>query len=706
MTKFQYTTYPANHVDGKLTQEPKDGFGFAEDTPDAFGSGEESNRSPASNPTEEKSPKGDTPVINTYGVDITQKAEDGALDPVVGRDKEILRIAQILCRRKKNNPVLIGQPGVGKSAVVEGLALRIVKRQVPHTLIGKRLIALDMSALVAGTQYRGQFEERLRRLMAELREHQEFILFVDEIHTIVGAGSAPGSLDAANMLKPALARGEIQCIGATTQDEYRKSIEKDGALERRFQKLMVEPTTPDETLEILRQVKDRYEEHHAVSYTDDALRACVDLTARYVTNRAFPDKALDALDEAGSRIRLTQVAVPPEIEELEQEIEMLKQHKTEAAKKQDYELAARLRDSVNTLSAKLENANRAWLNTLKDSRREVTADDVAEVVAMMSGVPTARVADDENQRLKGMRDALRQQVVAQDEAIDRLVRAITRGRLGLGGKDRPIGTFLFVGPTGVGKTHLVRTLAEWMFGSKDALIRIDMSEYGEKHTTSRLMGAPPGYVGYDEGGQLTEKVRRHPYSVVLLDEIEKAHPDVYNTLLQVMDEGRMTDGNGTTVDFRNTIIVMTSNSGSRQLSDFGTGIGFQSGNETTDSLSASIVRKALSRQFAPEFLGRLDDVIMFHTLTENDARAIVRLEVGKLDKELLQGHNIELNLTDAAYELLVRKGFDPKSGARSLRRALREYVEDLLCDYILDNPEAQGQITVDVDGERLKIADK
>lgn len=688
---------------------PYGGFGFVDDTPEGFGGQEGDNRPSSSNPTEEKAekaPKGDTPIINTYGVDITQKAEDGVLDPVVGRDKEILRIAQILCRRKKNNPVLIGQPGVGKSAVVEGLALRITKRQVPHTLIGKRLIALDMSALVAGTQYRGQFEERLRRLVEELREHKEFILFVDEIHTIVGAGSAPGSLDAANMLKPALARGEVQCIGATTQDEYRKSIEKDGALERRFQKLLIEPTTPEETLEIMRQVKERYEEHHAVRYTDEALKACVDLTERYVTNRAFPDKALDALDEAGSKIRLTHVAVPKEIEELEQEIEMLKQHKTEAAKKQDYELAARLRDSVNSLSEELDTANKKWLSTLKDARSEVTADDVAEVVALMSGVPAQRVAQDESQRLKGMRAALQQNVIAQDQAIDRLVRAITRNRVGLGGHDRPIGTFMFVGSTGVGKTHLVRTLAEWMFGSKDALIRIDMSEYGEKHTTSRLVGAPPGYVGYDEGGQLTEKVRRHPYSVILLDEIEKAHPDVFNTLLQVMDEGRMTDGNGTTVDFRNTIIVMTSNSGSRQISEFGTGIGFRTDDKANARQTESIVRKALSRQFAPEFLGRLDDIIMFNTLNADDARTIIRLEVKKLSNELDRQHQMQLQLTDAAYDLLVCKGFDPKSGARSLRRALREHVEDLLCDYILDHPEASGPITIDVDGDRLRIAEK
>lgn len=698
------------HTDYNLdnTQStPLNRFGMVDDTPDAFGENEgpsgDKSRANSTEDTKQKKGKGDTPVINTYGVDITKRAEEGLLDPVVGRETEIMRIAQILCRRKKNNPVLIGEPGVGKSAVVEGLATRIVQRAVPHTLIDKRIISLDMSALVAGTQYRGQFEERLRRLIQELREHKEFILFVDEIHTIVGAGGAPGSLDAANMLKPALARGEVQCIGATTQDEYRKSIEKDGALERRFQKILVEPTSPAETLEILHKVVARYEEHHSVKYQPEAIEACVRLTTQYITNRALPDKALDALDEAGSRKRLTHVSVPTDVKELEAEIAMLKGHKAEAAKKQDYELAARLRDSVAQLQEQLDKRNREWINTLKHNCPEVTEEDVANVVSMMSGVPVTRVAQSENERLRGMAAALKSKVIAQDQAIDQLTRAITRNRVGLGGGDRPIGTFMFVGSTGVGKTHLVRTLAEWMFGSADALIRVDMSEYGEKHTTSRLVGAPPGYVGYDEGGQLTEKVRRHPYSVILLDEIEKAHPDVFNTLLQVMDEGRMTDGNGTTVDFRNTVIIMTSNSGSRQISEFGAGIGFGTSADSANAQAESIVRKALSRQFAPEFLGRLDDIIMFHTLDEKDALEIVRLEVDKLAARLQENRQIDIHLTDAVYDFLVKKGFEPKSGARSVKRAIREHIEDALCDMLLDNPERKGRVVFDMKDGKLEI---
>ena len=698
------------HTDYNLdnTQStPLNRFGMVDDTPDAFGENEgpsgDKSRANSTEDTKQKKGKGETPVINTYGVDITKRAEEGLLDPVVGRETEIMRIAQILCRRKKNNPVLIGEPGVGKSAVVEGLATRIVQRAVPHTLIDKRIISLDMSALVAGTQYRGQFEERLRRLIQELREHKEFILFVDEIHTIVGAGGAPGSLDAANMLKPALARGEVQCIGATTQDEYRKSIEKDGALERRFQKILVEPTSPAETLEILYKVVARYEEHHSVKYQPEAIEACVRLTTQYITNRALPDKALDALDEAGSRKRLTHVSVPTDVKELEAEIAMLKGHKAEAAKKQDYELAARLRDSVAQLQEQLDKRNREWINTLKHNCPEVTEEDVANVVSMMSGVPVTRVAQSENERLRGMAAALKSKVIAQDKAIDQLTRAITRNRVGLGGGDRPIGTFMFVGSTGVGKTHLVRTLAEWMFGSADALIRVDMSEYGEKHTTSRLVGAPPGYVGYDEGGQLTEKVRRHPYSVILLDEIEKAHPDVFNTLLQVMDEGRMTDGNGTTVDFRNTVIIMTSNSGSRQISEFGAGIGFGTSADSANAQAESIVRKALSRQFAPEFLGRLDDIIMFHTLDEKDALEIVRLEVDKLAARLQENRQIDIHLTDAVYDFLVKKGFEPKSGARSVKRAIREHLEDALCDMLLDNPERKGRVVFDMKDGKLEI---
>ena len=688
-----------NHTEIRL---PANSYGFADDAPESFGGENAGGQSGHDNAATDKKSADksttDTPILSNYGIDLTKKAEDGVLDPVVGRECEIERISQILCRRKKNNPVLIGEPGVGKSAVVEGLAARIAKRQVPHSLLGKRVMALDMASLVAGTQYRGQFEERMRRLMQELRTHKEFILFIDEIHTIVGAGSAPGSLDAANMLKPALARGEIQCVGATTQDEYRKSIEKDGALERRFQKILVEPTTAVETLEILRNVKDRYEEHHAVRYTEEALRACVDLTARYVTHRAFPDKALDALDEAGSRIRMMGVAVPKEISELEQEIETLKFHKTEAAKNQDYELAARLRDDISTMSERLDSMNRQWMDSLKKDRTQVDAEDVAKVVSMMSGVPVTRVAQSETVRLKGMREELMKRVIAQDEAITKIVKAITRNRVGLGQKERPIGTFMFVGSTGVGKTHLVRCLAECMFGRKDALIRIDMSEYGEKYSTSRLVGAPPGYVGYEEGGQLTEKVRRHPYSVILLDEIEKAHPDVFNSLLQVMDEGRMTDGNGTTVDFRNTIIIMTSNSGSRQISEFGSGIGFRNADENTGIETERIVRKALSRQFAPEFLNRLDDIIMFHSLTSKDALRIARLETGLLASEL-SARGLLLEITDAAHEFLVSKGFDSKYGARSLKRAIRQYVEDPLCDLLLDHPDYRGTIRFDRNGK-------
>ena len=626
----------------------------------------------------------ETPLLDKFGQDLTQAAAQGWLDSIVGRQDEIQRVAQILTRRKKNNPILIGEPGVGKSALVEGLAQLIVKNQVPHLLMNKRIVTLDMASLVAGTQYRGQFEERLRRLIEELKAHREIILFIDEIHTMIGAGSAPGSLDAANILKPALARGEVQCIGATTISEYRKSIEKDGALERRFQKVQLEPTTSQDTLVILNNIKERYEEHHNVTYTDDALAACVALTERYICDRSLPDKAIDALDEAGSRVHLLNIQLPEPIVAQEKLIESLQQSKESAAAEQRYEEAAELRDQLRQAEEELERLKAEWQSNIKEHRITVDEADIASVVSLMSGVPVERMQEEETIRLKGMQQALSSKVIAQNRAIHRLTRAITRNRLGLKDPNRPIGTFMFVGPTGVGKTHLVKTLAEFMFGTKDSLIRIDMSEYGEKFSTSRLIGAPPGYVGYEEGGQLTEQVRRHPYSIILLDEIEKAHPDVFNTLLQVMDEGRMTDGNGTTVDFRNTVIIMTSNSGSRQVKEFGAGVGFSNSGEGISADAAeSIVRKALQRQFAPEFLNRLDEVIMFDPLNAEGIAQIAELEIHSLAKRLSDnGH--QLVLSPSAKEFIAKKAFDPVYGARSLRRTLQEYVEDPICDLFLD----------------------
>ena len=686
----------------------RSGFGFADDTPEAFpgDNGENGKKaSPLSGQKPETKSSSDTPVIDNYGIDLTGIAEKGGLDPVVGREKEIERIAQILSRRKKNNPVIIGEPGVGKSAIVEGLATLISNKKVPHSLLNKRIVALDMASVVAGTQYRGQFEERLRRLIQELGAHPEIILFIDEIHTIIGAGSAPGTLDAANILKPALARGEVQCIGATTIEEYKKSIEKDGALERRFQKIMLEPTSADETLQILYNLRDRYEDFHSVRYTDEALKACVQLTERYITDRAFPDKAIDALDEAGSRAHLTGVTVPQAITDKENEIEALKVQKTNAAQQQDYELAAKMRDAINQLSAELDQMNREWTATLKKDKSTVDADSIAEVVSMICGVPVQKMQQSESDRLKGMKAALQEKVIAQDAAINKLTRAITRNRIGLKSPNRPIGTFMFVGPTGVGKTHLVKCLAEWMFGRKDALIRIDMSEYGEKYSTSRLVGAPPGYVGYEEGGQLTEKVRRHPYSIILLDEIEKAHPDVFNTFLQIMDEGRMTDGNGTTVDFRNTIIIMTSNSGTRQLKEFGSGIGFNASaaNDAADAeLAESIVMKVLRRQFAPEFLNRLDDIIMFQPLHKADAAQIARIETDELSARLLQ-QGITLEIPDDVVDFVVSKGFDAQYGARSLKRSIQQHIEDLLCDYLMDRPGYTGRLGISLKEGKLEI---
>ena len=658
--------------------------------------------------TEQKQADGGTPYLDNYGIDLTKAAEGGKLDPVVGREKEIERIAQILSRRKKNNPILIGEPGVGKSAIAEGLALRIVEKRVSRALFGKRIISLDMTAVVAGTKYRGQFEERIRAILTEVKKHPDVILFIDEIHTIVGAGSAAGSMDAANMLKPALARGEIQCIGATTLDEYRKNIEKDGALERRFQKVLVEPTSPEETLQILRNIKDKYEEHHNVTYTDEALEACVRLTDRYVTDRYFPDKAIDAMDEAGSRIHLTHISVPQEIEEQERLIEEAQQHKNEAIRLQNFELAASFRDRENQYTEQLERLKNEWKEKLKDNRETVDAPQIEEVVSMISGVPVQRMAQAEGVRLKGMKQALLSKVIGQDKAVETLVRSIQRSRVGLKDPNKPIGTFLFLGPTGVGKTHLAKELAKNMFGTTDAIIRIDMSEYMEKFTVSRLVGAPPGYVGYEEGGQLTEKVRRHPYSIVLLDEIEKAHSDVFNMLLQVMDEGRLTDSLGRTVDFKNTIIIMTSNIGTRQLKEFGKGIGFtaQTG-ENEKEHANSVIRKALNKSFAPEFINRLDEIVTFDQLDIASLEKIIDIELAGLYKRI-EGCGYHLLLDQEAKRFVAEKGYDVQFGARPLKRSIQNHLEDGLAELII-NEEPQTGDTLHVymnaqgDGVEMKV---
>ena len=683
-------TYEKIQESAPDSNKVKNDFNFPNEDDLPYPNDDFSQGSKAPRQTTEKRPAKsdtDTPIIDNFGTDFTDIAAKGGLDPVVGRDKEIQRIVQILCRRKKNNPIIIGEPGVGKSAIVEGLADRIAHHRVPHLLQNKRIVALDMASIVAGTQYRGQFEERLRRLIKELKSHPEVVLFIDEIHTIIGAGSAPGSLDAANILKPALARGEVQCIGATTTSEFKKTIEKDGALDRRFQKILLEPTTQEESLVILHNIKERYEKHHVVSYTDEALKACVDLTSRYITDRALPDKAIDAMDEAGARMHLAGSDTPKFVVEKEHEIEKLREQKLQAAKEQNYELAANLRDEVQKLTRELEKQTEEWQKSQKEHPLQVDETVVAEVVSMMSGVPVTRVSDNESTRLHGMREALNHRVIAQDKAVERLTRAITRSRIGLKGTDRPIGTFLFVGPTGVGKTHLVKCLAEWMFGSKDALIRVDMSEYGEKYSVSRLVGAPPGYVGYEEGGQLTERVRRHPYSVILLDEIEKAHPDVFNTLLQVMDEGRMTDGNGVTVDFRNTIIILTSNSGTRQLREFGRGLGFnRSTDDITGEAAEDIILKTLRKQFAPEFLNRLDDIIMFNPLNKQSALQIAELELTDLSQRMQQ-NGYTLHVTDEVKHFLVDKGFDAQYGARSLKRSIQHHLEDALCDFMMEHSD-------------------
>ena len=678
--------------------------GNADKNNDGFGSS--ANRQTTQ--TEQKQADGGTPYLDNYGIDLTKAAEGGKLDPVVGREKEIERIAQILSRRKKNNPILIGEPGVGKSAIAEGLALRIVEKRVSRALFGKRIISLDMTAVVAGTKYRGQFEERIRAILTEVKKHPDVILFIDEIHTIVGAGSAAGSMDAANMLKPALARGEIQCIGATTLDEYRKNIEKDGALERRFQKVLVGPTSPEETLQILRNIKDKYEEHHNVTYTDEALEACVRLTDRYVTDRYLPDKAIDAMDEAGSRIHLTHISVPQEIEEQERLIEEAQQHKNEAIRLQNFELAASFRDRENQYTEQLERLKNEWKEKLKDNRETVDAPQIEEVVSMISGVPVQRMAQAEGVRLKGMKQALLSKVIGQDKAVETLVRSIQRIRVGLKDPNKPIGTFLFLGPTGVGKTHLAKELAKNMFGTTDAIIRIDMSEYMEKFTVSRLVGAPPGYVGYEEGGQLTEKVRRHPYSIVLLDEIEKAHSDVFNMLLQVMDEGRLTDSLGRTVDFKNTIIIMTSNIGTRQLKEFGKGIGFtaQTG-ENEKEHANSVIRKALNKSFAPEFINRLDEIVTFDQLDIASLEKIIDIELAGLYKRI-EGCGYHLLLDQEAKRFVAEKGYDVQFGARPLKRSIQNHLEDGLAELII-NEEPQAGDTLHVymnaqgDGVEMKV---
>ena len=646
--------------------------------------------------TTQQKTKSKTPVLDNFGTDLTQQALESKLDPCVGRTAEIQRVIEILGRRKKNNPILIGEPGVGKSAIVEGLAQMIASRHCSPMLFNKRLVTLDMTGVVAGTKYRGQFEERMKMLVKELEQNPDIIIFIDEIHTMIGAGATPGSMDAANILKPALARGTIQCIGATTLDEYRNSIEKDGALERRFQKVQVEPTTKEETLQILHNIKGRYEYHHHVTYTDEALEACVRLTDRYVSDRFMPDKAIDALDETGSRVHLQNANIPPEITEKEKEMQQVKEKKQQAVSNQNFELAASYRDRETMLSRELQELNKKWLDGEVDVRQEVTAEQVADVVSMMTGVPVQRMAQEEGIRLKGMAQELKSQVIAQDKAIEKMVRAIQRNRVGLKEPNHPIGVFMFLGPTGVGKTYLAKKLAEFMFGSADALIRIDMSEYTESFNVSRLIGAPPGYVGYEEGGQLTERVRRHPYSIVLLDEIEKAHGNVFNLLLQVLDEGRLTDGNGRLVDFRNTVIIMTSNAGTRQLKDFGRGVGFNSGtssalmlNEQDKEHARQIVQKALSKQFSPEFLNRLDEIITFDQLDLEAIKKIIDVELKGLYKRIeALGYSVELS--EEARQFVAEKGYDVQFGARPLKRAIQNYIEDGISELIVNGDIKPG----------------
>ena len=705
-----------NYEDALTMLSIKNGIGLPEEDYEeeesATGSGNAASESSTgkATTTQTKQTKSKTPVLDNFGTDLTQQALDSKLDPCVGREREIQRVIEILGRRKKNNPILIGEPGVGKSAIVEGLAQMISSRHCSPMLFNKRIITLDMTGVVAGTKYRGQFEERMKMLVKELEQNPDIIIFIDEIHTMIGAGSAAGTMDAANILKPALARGTIQCIGATTLDEYRNSIEKDGALERRFQKVLVEPTTDEETLQILKNVRGRYEYHHHVTYTDEALEACVKLTARYVTDRFMPDKAIDAMDETGSRVHLQNANIPPEITEKEKEIKQIRNRKQQAVGNQNFELAASYRDRETVLNRELQELNQKWLSGEVDVRQEVTAEQVADVVSMMTGVPVQRIAQEEGIRLKGMAQELKSHVIAQDKAIDKMVRAIQRNRVGLKEPNHPIGVFMFLGPTGVGKTYLAKKLAEFMFGSADALIRIDMSEYTESFNVSRLIGAPPGYVGYEEGGQLTERVRRHPYSIVLLDEIEKAHGNVFNLLLQVLDEGRLTDGNGRFVDFRNTVIIMTSNAGTRQLKDFGRGVGFSAASTSALALdekdkehARQIVQKALSKQFSPEFLNRLDEIITFDQLDLDAIKQIIDVELQGLYHRIGElGYQMELS--DDAKQFVAEKGYDVQFGARPLKRAIQNYIEDGISELIVNGDLPQGaviRITKEADKDEL-----
>ena len=690
-----------NYEDVLTLLSVKNGIGLPdedyeeEERNNASASGSSQSANTTQTTTQQKT-KSKTPVLDNFGTDLTQQALESKLDPCVGRMAEIQRVIEILGRRKKNNPILIGEPGVGKSAIVEGLAQMIASRHCSPMLFNKRLVTLDMTGVVAGTKYRGQFEERMKMLVKELEQNPDIIIFIDEIHTMIGAGSTPGSMDAANILKPALARGTIQCIGATTLDEYRNSIEKDGALERRFQKVQVEPTTKEETLQILRNIKSRYEYHHHVTYTDEALEACVRLTDRYVSDRFMPDKAIDALDETGSRVHLQNANIPPEITEKEKEMQQVKEKKQQAVSNQNFELAASYRDRESVLTRELQELNKKWLDGEVDVRQEVTAEQVADVVSMMTGVPVQRMAQEEGIRLKGMAQELKSQVIAQDKAIEKMVRAIQRNRVGLKEPNHPIGVFMFLGPTGVGKTYLAKKLAEFMFGTTDALIRIDMSEYTESFNVSRLIGAPPGYVGYEEGGQLTERVRRHPYSIVLLDEIEKAHANVFNLLLQVLDEGRLTDGNGRFVDFRNTVIIMTSNAGTRQLKDFGRGVGFNSGtssalmlNEQDKEHARQIVQKALSKQFSPEFLNRLDEIITFDQLDLEAIKKIIDVELKGLYKRI-EALGYTVDLSEEARQFVAEKGYDVQFGARPLKRAIQNYIEDGISELIVNGDIKPG----------------
>ena len=696
-------------ISSNVADSPKAGFEAADDEEDEDGdapySGDQSRQGEPERSQSRRQGRGsnDTPTLDKFGSDITRAAEDGRLDPVVGRENEIERLAQILSRRKKNNPVLIGEPGVGKSAIVEGLALRIVQRKVSRILFDKRVVSLDMASLVAGTKYRGQFEERVKAILNELSKSPDVILFIDELHTIVGAGNAAGTMDAANLLKPALARGEIQCIGATTLDEYRKNIEKDGALERRFQKVMVEPTTPEETLQILNNIKDKYQDHHGVNYTDSALRACVSLTERYLSDRNFPDKAIDALDEAGSRAHITNIVVPEEIERLEQEIVETGAAKLAAAQSQDFEKAASFRDKEQDLKAELQKANEQWQKQLEQNRVTVDDEKVAEVVAMMTGVPVQRIAQAEGSRLREMAPKLKGDIIGQDNAIDKIVKAIQRNRVGLKAPNKPIGTFMFLGPTGVGKTHLAKKLAEYMFDSADTLIRIDMSEYMEKFTVSRLVGAPPGYVGYEEGGQLTEAVRRKPYSVVLFDEVEKAHPDVFNILLQVLDDGRITDSQGRTVDFKNTVIILTSNLGSDIILNDLEQRRANGSNELSEDAKHQI-DLLLKSKFRPEFLNRLDEIVYYKSLTKDEMRKIVDLQLADLRSRMDEGKHLNLDVTTAAKDYIIDSAYDSVYGARPIKRFIQSRVETLIAKAIIQGRYAEGStLTVDYDGNALVL---